>query len=346
MAKSRVVRFYEEGGPEVLRVEDVEVGAPGPNEVRILVEAIGLNRAEAMFRGGYYYERAERRPAVIGYEAAGVVDAVGDGVVGFEPGQPVSVVPSFSMTRYGVYGEKVIVPAHALVRRPAGQDAVSGAATWMSGLTAYGGLVEVGGLRAGDTVLITAAASSVGLAAIQIANRLGATPIATTRTGRKRERLLAAGAAHVIATDEESVVDRVRELTGGRGADLVFDGIFGRGLSDLALAAAKEGKLIVYGLLGGHTAQGSFGADAPPFPVTNVSLTMRWYAMMDTALDPERLRRGKQFVLSGLRAGSLAPIVDRTFDLGEIVEAHRYLESGAQLGKVIVTVNAGRSGKP
>jgi NADPH:quinone reductase-like Zn-dependent oxidoreductase len=343
MAESKVVRFYEEGGPEVLKLEGVEVGEPGPGEVRVAVEAIGLNRAEVMFRGGYYFEGPARLPSTLGYEAAGVVEAAGEGVAGLSPGQAVSVLPAFSMREYGVYGERAIVPARAVVPRPTGQGAVEGAAVWMAGVTAYGGLVEVGGLRAGDVVLITAAASSVGIAAIQVANRVGATPIATTRRAAKRDRLLAAGAAHVITTDEGGLVERVRELTGGRGAELVFDGISGDGLGELAAAVAKEGTLITYGFLGTKdTARGTFAATPPPFPMTNWSINMRWYAAFDTMFDPERLRRAKQFVLSGLRAGSLTPVVDRTFDLAEIAEAHRYLEASAQVGKVVVTVKPGR----
>jgi NADPH:quinone reductase-like Zn-dependent oxidoreductase len=136
-------------GPEVLRIEEVAVGEPGTNEIRIRVEAIGLNRAEALFRAGQYLE-APKLPARTGYEAAGIVDAVGSGVTEFRPGDAVSVIPSFSMNDYGVYGEQAIVPASAVVKTPSGISSVEAAALWMQYLTAYGALIDIGGLTAGD----------------------------------------------------------------------------------------------------------------------------------------------------------------------------------------------------
>ncbi|SHL40933.1 zinc-dependent alcohol dehydrogenase family protein [Streptomyces yunnanensis] len=330
---ARTVRFHEVGGPEVLQLEDVEVGEPGPDEVAIRVEAIGLNRAEVMFRSGQYIEPVKQFPTGLGSEAAGVIDAVGAHVTGFEIGAPVSVVPAFSMNDYGVYGERVIVPAAAVVHRPEGLDAIAGAAVWMPYLTSYGALVEVGALGAGDTVVITAASSSVGLAAIQTALRVGAMPIATTRTAAKKDALLAAGAAHVVVTEEEDVVARVLDLTGGRGAELVFDAIAGPGVLELAKAVAAGGTLMEYGVLSGEP------TPYPGFALGMPALNMRTYTLFETTGDPQRLRRGEAFVASGLRSGAFRPVVDRVFDLDEIVEAHRYMEAGAQVGKIVVRVD-------
>ncbi|GAA2667104.1 zinc-dependent alcohol dehydrogenase family protein [Streptomyces lunalinharesii] len=330
---ARTVRFHELGGPEVLRLEDVEIGDPGPDEVALRVEAIGLNRAEVLFRSGTYIEQVKQFPARLGTEAAGVVEAVGSRVTGLEVGQAVSVVPAFSMNDYGVYGERALVPAAAVVRRPDGLDAVAGAAVWMPYLTAYGALVEVGGMRAGDTVVVTAASSSVGLAAIQLALRVGAVPIATTRTAVKKDALLAAGAADVVVTDEEDVVARVLGLTGGRGAAFVFDAIAGPGVLDLAKVVAPGGTLFEYGALSGEV------TPYPAFELGMPALNMRTYTLFETTRDPERLRRGEAFVASGLRTGAFEPVVDRVFTLDEIREAHRYMEAGAQVGKIVVTVD-------
>ncbi|AKA01451.1 NADPH:quinone reductase [Streptomyces noursei ZPM] len=329
---ARTVRFHELGGPEVLRLEDVEIGEPGPDEVALRVEAIGLNRAEVLFRSGTYIEQVKQFPARLGTEAAGVIEAVGSRVTGLKVGQAVSVVPAFSMNDYGVYGERALVPAAAVVRRPDGLDAVAGAAVWMPYLTAYGALVEVGGMRAGDTVVVTAASSSVGLAAIQIALRVGAVPIATTRTAVKKDALLAAGAADVVVTGEEDVVARVRELTGGRGAEFVFDAIAGPGVLDLAKVVAPGGTLFEYGALSGEV------TPYPAFELGMPALNMRTYTLFETTADPERLRRAEAFVASGLRTGAFKPVVDRVFGLEEIGEAHRYMEAGAQIGKIVVTV--------
>jgi NADPH:quinone reductase-like Zn-dependent oxidoreductase len=244
----KVVRFHETGGPAVLRIEDLPRREPGPGDVSVRVEAIGLNRAEALFRSGQYLEAATY-PARIGYEAAGVVDAVGEDVEAFRPGDVVSVVPAFSMNAYGTYGEQAIVPARAVVKTPPGVSSVQAAALWMQYLTAYGALIDIGGLTSGDFVVIPAASSSVGLAAIQIARMVGATSIATTRTSAKKQALLDAGASRVIATEEEDLVAEVMRLTGGRGARLVFDPVAGPYVETLADATAKGGTIFVYGLL-------------------------------------------------------------------------------------------------
>jgi len=328
---AKAVIFHEIGGPEVLRLEDVRVGEPGKGELRIRVDAVGLNRAEAMFRAGTYAYQPSFPSSRIGYEAAGRVDAVGDGVVGFAPGDPVAIVPAFLMTRYGVYADQVVVPAGAVVHRPAGVDAVTGAAVWMAYTTAYGQLVQLGRVRPGGTVLVTAASSGVGLAAIQIANHLGAIPIATTRTGAKKRRLLDAGAAHVVATEEEDVVERVHALTGGRGVDLAMDAVAGPGVNTLVQAVAPGGTLVIYGFL-----------DPGPVPLPVApdfrGRDIRTYAFSEVTQDEPRLRRAERFINAGLRSGSLAPVIDRTFDLADVVAAHRYLESNAQFGKIVLTV--------
>ncbi|MEU6646710.1 zinc-dependent alcohol dehydrogenase family protein [Saccharomonospora sp. NPDC046836] len=327
----RTVLFHELGGPEVLQLEDVPINEPGPGELRIRVEAIGLNRAEALFRAGAYIYRPVLPSARLGYEAAGIVDAVGAGVTDFAPGDPVSTVPAFLMTEYGTYGEQIVIPASAVVHRPETVDAVTGAALWMAYTTGYGLLVEIGGIRPGDTVLVTAASSSVGLAAIQIANHLGAVPIATTRTAAKKQRLLDAGASHVITTDDEDLVDRVRSLTGGRGVDLAVDPIAGPSLSTLVQAVAPDGGLIVYGFL---------DPNPIPLPVAPdfAGRNTRTFIFSEVTLNEARLHRAKHFIQAGLRAGSLAPVVSRTFDLAAIGKAHHYLESNDQFGKIIVTV--------
>ncbi|MFI6644694.1 zinc-dependent alcohol dehydrogenase family protein [Streptomyces sp. NPDC050504] len=328
---TRAVRFYEFGGPDVLRIEDVEIGEPGPAELRVRVDAIGLNRAEVLFRSGQYIEPVREFPGRLGVEAAGTVEAVGPGVTGFAVGDEVSVVPGFSMNDYAVYAERAIVPVAHVFRRPEGLGPVEGAAVWMAYLTAYGALVDAGGLRAGDTAVLTAASSSVGVAAIQVARHLGATPIATTRTAAKRDALLKAGAAAVVVTDEEDVTERVRELTGGRGTEVVFDPVAGPGVVPLAETLAPGGSLIVYGGLSG---------EPTPFPPMSTmrGRSMRSYVLPETTGDPERLRRAAAFIASGLRSGAFVPVVDRVFDLEEIAEAHRYMEAGGQVGKIVVTV--------
>ncbi len=183
----RAVRFHQTGGPEVLKIDTVEIPPPGPGEVRIAVKALGLNRAESMFRRGQYLEDPIL-PARLGYEAAGTIESVGPNVSGFRPGDAVSTVPSFSQNKYGVYGDLVNVPAAAVVKHPSNLSWSEAAAIWMQYLTAYGAIIDIAKLAAGDTLLIPAASSSVGVAAIQIANLVGATPLALTRTSASARR--------------------------------------------------------------------------------------------------------------------------------------------------------------
>ena len=327
---TRVVRFHEIGGPEVMRFEDIDIGAPGEGEMRVRIEAIGLNRAEAGFRAGRYLE-APQLPARIGYEASAVVEALGEGVTGFKKGDAVSVMPAFSMNKYGVYGEAAIVPAQAVVKRPKGLSAVEAAAVWMQYLTVYGAFIEVAKIAKGDFVIIQAASSSVGLAAIQICNLVGATPIATTRTSAKVAAIRDAGATHVIATAEQDLVAEVMRITGGEGARVIFDPVAGPGVEKLIEAIRREGILIVYGSLSGLPT---------PFPRTasRKALTMRGYTLFEIMGDPVRRARAVDFVLRGLESGALKPIIAKTFPLEQIVEAHRYLESNQQFGKIVVTV--------
>lgn len=330
---TRVVRFHEYGGPEVLRIEELEVGEPAAGELRVRIEAIGLNRAEAGFRSGHYIEKA-KLPARLGYEAAGVVEALGSGVSGIEVGEAVCVIPGFSMNSYGVYAERAIVPAAAVVRRPAGLTTVEAAAVWMPYLTAYGALIDAVGVGKAEAVVITAASSSVGLAAIQIANSIGAVPIAVTRTRAKRGALLAAGAAHVVVSADQDIADEVMRLTEGRGARMAFDPVGGPGVVALASALAPRGTLVLYGNLGGE-------ADQTPFPfglAVGRGLSLRGYLVFEVIHDPARRARAESFIREGLQTGALKPTVDRTFPLDDIVAAHRYLEGNQQLGKVVVTV--------
>ena len=328
---TRVVRFHEHGGPEVLRIENVDVAPPGRGEIQIRVKALGLNRAEALLRAGSYIE-TPTLPSGLGLEAAGLIETVGDGVDGFAPGDAVSVVPPLSMVRWPAYGELVTFPAELVVKHPRSLNWEAAAATWMSYLTAYGALVDIAGLRRKDFVVITAASSSVGLAAIQIANSVGATPIAVTRTVDKKQALLESGAAHVIVSAQEDLAARLREIAGQEGVRVVLDPIGGPIFDALTTAMSCGGILIEYGGL---------SPEPTPFPLFTVlskTLTLRGYLVHEILSDPQRLEAAKAFILDGLRSGALHPVIARTFSFDQIVEAHRFLESNEQFGKIVVTV--------
>jgi NADPH:quinone reductase-like Zn-dependent oxidoreductase len=327
----KIVRFHEIGGPEVLKIEDLPSKEPGKGEVRLKVQAIGLNRAESMFFHGQYLEQPQL-PARLGYEAAGVVEAVGPGVDKSWLGKQVATIPAFSMNAYGVLGEEAISPVAALGEYPARLSPTEGAAIWMQYLTAYGALIEFGGLKKNDFVLITAASSSVGIAAIEIARAEGAITIATTRTGSKRKEISELGADHVIATQEEDLVARVKEITAGKGARLIFDPVAGPLLETLAEAAAPHGIIFEYGALSGQP------TPFPLFAALSKWLTIRGYTLMEITSVPEKLAVAKKYVYDRLQDGRLRPRLAKTFSFSQTVDAYKYLESNAQVGKIVITV--------
>lgn len=328
---STIVRFHQTGGPENLKFEDLPTQAPGKGEVRLKVKAAGLNRAESLFYRGQYLEKAQF-PSRLGYEAAGVVDAVGEGVDAKWIGKSVATIPSGSLSRFGVLGEEAVVPVDALGEYPANLTAKQAAAIWMQYLTAYGALVYIGGVKAGDFVSIPAASSSVGLAAIQIVRDAGATAIAITRTSAKRAELLSLGAAHVIASEEEDYVARVQEITGGNGARLTFDPVAGPFVEKLAAAAAPGGILFEYGAL--SLAPTPF----PLFTALGKGLIVRGYTLFEVRRDPKVLEVAKKYIFDRLADGRFTPKIARTFPFTQTVEAYRYLESNQQVGKVVITV--------
>jgi len=328
---SRTIKFRKAGGPEVLEFIETNVKAPGPHEVRIKVKAIGLNRAESMWRCDQYIE-SPKYPAGLGYEAAGMVDAVGKDVTGVAVGDVVSTMPAFSQNDYFTYGEVILAPDYAVVKHPKSLSFAEGASIWMMFVTAYGALIEDAKVTKGDFVVIPAASSSVGLAAIQLANYAGATPIALTRTSQKRKRLLEAGAVHVIATEEQDLVAEVKRITDGKGARVAFDPVGGEDFPKLISALAPRGTVYLYGAL---------SESATTLPVLDIILRMpivKGYNLWTISADEARRKVAVEYIVKGLESGALKPVIDRTFKFDDMVEAHRYLESNGQFGKIVVTV--------
>ena len=330
---SQVVKFYEFGSPEVLKIEEESLREPQAGEVRIEVQTLGLNRAEVMYRTNTYTEQAQF-PSRIGYEAAGVIDAVGEGVTEFQVGDRVSTIPGFSLNQYGVAGEIAIVPAIHVAKYPDRLSPEEGTSIWMQYLTAYGCLVEFGKLKKGDVVAITAASSSVGIAAIQMVNDAGATSIAITRKRDKREGLIEAGAQYVIVTDEEDMAEQVNAITAGKGADIVFDPVSGPYLEKLADIVAPEGLIVEYGWL----------AEGPPvFPVVPALVkgfrVQGFHLSFHFVAHPERMKAGINYINQRLQSGVFHPLLaEKRFTLDRIVDAYRYMESNEQLGKIVVAV--------
>jgi NADPH:quinone reductase-like Zn-dependent oxidoreductase len=330
-ATAKVVRFYKSGDASVLTLESIVVAEPAAGEVRIKVNYIGLNRAEIMYRNDAYMYSAPS-PSLLGYEAAGIVEAVGEGVVDFALGDKVSTIPAFSMQRYGSYGERVIMPVHAVVKCPSSFTMQQSAAIWMQYITAYGALVHHGKLIKGQTLLITAASSSVGIAAIQLGKILGARVIGVTRDSAKKPLLLEHGADHVITLDTQDLVAQVQAITGTQGVALAFDPIGGPNILKFAEVAQIGGCIIEYGALDANP------TPYPLFQAISKALVIRGYTLFELTENAQLLNQAKQFLMPLFESGALVPLIDRVFTLDDIQAAHRYMESNQQIGKILVAV--------
>jgi NADPH:quinone reductase-like Zn-dependent oxidoreductase len=326
-----IVRFYELGGPEVLKIEEAPLQQPDKGEVRLRVQAAGLNRAEALYYRGQYLEQP-KLPSRIGYEVGAVVEAVGEGVASSWIGKSVATIPAYGMNQYGTLGEQAVVPAFALAEYPANLTPEQAASAWMQYLTAYGALVFYGKVGAGDFVSIPAASSSVGLAAIDIVRNAGATAIAVTRTSAKKDELIALGAHHVIASGEEDYPARIKEITGGKGTRLIFDPVAGPYVETLAAGAGQDCMLFIYGGL---------SMQPTPFPLMQsfrTGLSVRAYSVREITTKPERLAVAKKYVYDRLADGRFVPKIAKAFAYRDTVEAYKYLESNQQVGKVVIRV--------
>lgn len=329
---AKIVRFDAIGGPENLKIFEEEPATPGAGEVLVDVKAAGLNRAEYMFLQGEYLLQPIL-PSRIGLEGAGVIIAIGPDVDNYKVGDEVSITPNMSASEYGVVGEVALVPVTALMPKPPGISFEHAAALWMAYPTAYGGLVEVGGLKqdAGQVVVISAASSSVGLPAIQIAKAFGATVIATSRGSSKKDAIMAAGADHLIATDEEDFAQRAMEITDGRGFDIAFDPIAGPFVETLCNGAAIEATIVEYGFLSrGDTA-------FPLYPTIGKGLRLcGFHLLFNLFQHPDRTARALANLNAGFENGTYVPVIDRVFPLADVAEAYRHMAGNQQIGKIIV----------
>lgn len=337
---TRIYRFHQYGAPEMLQLDSVPITQPGAGEVRVRVQAMGLNRADLLWLANTYVE-TPRLPSRIGYEIAGVVEEVGSDVTEFQVGERVSSIPAFSISDYANFGETAILPTRGLVHTPTNFSFAQGAAVYFQYFTGYFALAEIGRLLPYQSLLITAASSSTGMAAIAIAKKLGATIIATTRTSKKRDLLLNAGAHHVIATEEEDLAERVMAITQGQGVDVIYDCVFGALSEKLAQAVKIRGHWIVYGVL---------DTTPVPFPLWTAfirSCHFYTYKVFDFTGnrnlglpgDEVAFARAKQFIAGCLSDGSLPVLIDREFKgLESLPEAMRHMESNQAAGKIVVAV--------
>jgi putative PIG3 family NAD(P)H quinone oxidoreductase len=314
------------GGPEVLHLRDVPRPAPGPGEVRVRVASSGLNRADLLQRMGRYPAPPGSPSDILGLELAGTVDALGDGVTGLAVGDQV-----MGILGGGGYAEYALSPSETLVPSPPGMSLTTAGAIPEVFMTAFDAAFMQEGLRAGETLLVHAVGSGVGTAAVQLARRAGAAAIGTSRTPDKLERAMELGLRHGVLADERWP-DRVLELTGGRGVDVILDLVGGPYLAGNQRVIAERGRHIVVGVPGGSDAT-----------IALRELMGRRASIRGTVLRArpvsEKHALAAAFVrdvLPGFVAGELAPVIDRVFPASAAAEAHRLMESNRSFGKILL----------
>ena len=324
---AKAIRFYETGGPEVLRLEELAVGEPGEGQVRVRHYAVGLNFADTYFRQGYY---PVPLPNGMGVEASGVIEAVGPGVNGFRIGDRVT----YTGSPLGAYSTERVMPVGSLFKLPVDITHETAAAMTMRGLSAAYWLLKTNPwMKAGDTILIHAAAGGVGLIASQWAKLLGLRVIGTVSTEAKAELAMAHGCDEIIFYRREDVAERVRALTGGEGVTTVYDTV-GKDTYEGSLKSLKRRGVLV----GCGTASGPF----PPIDALQLAIQGSVYftrpALADFIADPAERTELSEALFGHVAGGRIKINVNQRYDLEDAAQAHRDLEAGKTTGSSIFVI--------
>ncbi|RZL87610.1 MAG: quinone oxidoreductase [Variovorax sp.] len=325
---AKAVRLYETGGPEVLRYEDVEVGQPGPGQVRLRHVAVGLNYADTYFRNGTY---RVPMPSGIGVEAAGVVQELGAGVTHLAVGDRVTYTGFIDTL--GAYSTERLISAAPLIRLPETIAFETAAAMTMRGLTSAYLMRRIYPFKQGDTLLLHAAAGGVGLIVAQWARLLGITVIGTVSTEEKAEIAHSHGCEHTINYSHEDVARRVREITDGVGVNVVFDSVGKATFMDSLDSLKRRGLMVCVG-----TASGSISPFDPQLLAVKGSLHLTRPALADYIADPVEKAQLADEVFGHVAAGRIRIEINQHYALQDAMQAHRDLESRKTTGSSIFVV--------
>jgi NADPH2:quinone reductase len=320
---AKVVRFHQPGGPDVLRWESHDVGEPGPGEVRVRHAAVGLNFADTYFRTGLY---PAALPAGMGVEGAGVIEAVGPGVSGFQAGDRVT----YTGSPLGAYSTERVMPIGSLITLPDAIGFETAAAMTMRGLTSAYLLRRIAHVAAGDTVLLTAAAGGVGLIFLQWARLLGIRVIGTVSTEAKAEVARAYGCEHTIIYTRENVAERVRELTGGTGVPVVYDSVGATSFHQSLDSVRRRGLVVCFGTSSGPV---------PPIDAMQLALKGSVFvtrpALADYIADENERAALAGELFDHVASGRIRVDINQRYALEDAVQAHRDLESGRSIGSSV-----------
>ncbi len=318
----KAIRVHQNGGPEVLKLEEIEIGKPGPGQALVRISHAGLNFVDIYIRRGTYPSKLPYTP---GWEAAGTVEAIGDGVKSVKVGDRVAYVH-----QAGSYAEKSLTEADALIPLPKEFSFEQGAAFPLQGMTAHYLIHEFRQVKPGDTVLIHAAAGGMGLLLVQWARHLGAKVIGTVSTEEKAKAAREAGAHEVILYTKDNFVTETKRLTNGHGADLIIDGVGKTTFAGNLDAVATRGHVVIFG-----------AASGPADPILPNALMVRAISVSGGSLQNflqtrEEMMRRAQAVIEGIQQGWLKLKIDHVFPLAQASEAHRQLEDRKTIGKLLL----------
>lgn len=322
---TKAIRVYEAGGPEVMKWEDVEIGDPGPGEIRIKQTAAGLNYIDVYFRTGLY---PVEFPAIIGQEGAGVVEAVGEGVTEFAPGDRVAypMVP-------GAYAEARVMPTLKVVKLPDSISDQTAAAMMLKGMTAQYLLFRTYKVQPGDNILVYAAAGGVGLILCQWAKKLGANVIGCVGSQEKAELAMANGCDHPILYREEDIASRVKELTDGEGVAVAYDSIGKATFEDSLNSLKPFGTMVTYGNASGKVDPVDLGILAPKGSLYVTRPTLGTHtATRELVLD------GTKHLFDAVTSGDVKINIGQTYEMSDAASAHADLEARKTTGSTVFTL--------
>jgi len=326
----RAWRIHDYSGYPGLKLEQEPLEEPGAGEVRLRVEAFALNWGDMDLMKDNYSFSFPRFPARVGIESAGIIDAVGPGVDGLAIGDRVSSLPYFYDNR-GASTESLVIDARYVAKAPPNLTAVECASIWMQYLTAYFPLAEVSKVGPGSHVLVTAATSTSGAAALEIGRVLGATMIGTTRFAENEDYLRKLGADHVVVTGRDDLAGRLREITGGKGVDMAFDPVGAGLISHYSPMLARNARIYFYGTL---------DAVWPPLPFVDMwqkNAVFHPYSVFNYVEDEAMLAKGRAAVYAMLEDGRIRPQIDRVYPMEGYIEAFEYMsQPRATHGKVVI----------
>ncbi|MBT8769538.1 zinc-dependent alcohol dehydrogenase family protein [Pseudomonas boanensis] len=337
---SRMIRFHQFGGPEVLKLEELPSPVPGPGEVLVRTQALGVGWKDVLWRQNLAAEQPTQLPSGLGFELAGVVEAVGPGVDDLVPGTPVASFPASTPNRHPAWGDLVVMPRNGLVAYPDTLTPIEASVHYTPLLMAYFALVDLGGLKAGQHVLITEAGHCLAPQTVQLAKALGAKVIASTSHPESRAFLRELGADKIIVTEEQDLVLEIERITEGKGVEIVLDQCAGQQLKLLGDVAATRGKLILYGVNGGNDAA------FPACAAFKKHLQFHRHCVLDFTGSPEMgiepnealVKRALEHINQLTRDQLLKPPIDRVFAFEDFADANRYMETCPPGGRVVMQV--------